>query len=326
MDGQMRILVVGAGAVGGYFGGRLAQAGRDVTFLVRPSRAKQIRSSGLQIISPHGDATIEPNLVTASEIQSAYDIVFLSVKSYGLASAMNDFAPAVGPHTVILPVLNGMRHMDVLEQRFGKETVLGGVCLVATQLDVDGRVIQLADFQSLTYGELDGKQTPRLETVDQAFGSAGFDASVSFHILQDMWQKWVQLASLGTITCLLRGNIGEIVAVAGGADLSLAALRECAAIASASGYPPSAAFLEEKAGQLTAAGSSLTSSMYRDLVRNAPVEVDTILGDLLDRGRKLRISTPILQAAFVNLSIYQRARNSGGSESASTLRQSARQH
>src|ERR1700752_2443595 len=102
----MKILVVGAGAVGGYFGGRLAEAGRDVTFLVRPRRAEQIRASGLRFISPHGDATIRPNLITASHVQSAYDIVFLSVKSSGLADAIEDFAPAVGPRTVILPVLN----------------------------------------------------------------------------------------------------------------------------------------------------------------------------------------------------------------------------
>ena len=304
----MRILIVGAGAVGGYFGGRLAEAGRDVTFLVRPRRAEQIRASGLRIISPHGDATIRPNLITASDVRSAYDIVFLSVKSYGLADAIDDFAPAVGPRTVILPVLNGMRHMEVLEHRFGKKPLLGGVCLVATQLDEEGRIVQLADFQSLTYGELGGKQSPRLETVDQALRGVGFDTSVSFHILQDMWNKWVQLASLGTITCLLRGNIGEIVAVPGGADLSLAALRECAAVSAACGYPPSTKFLEETKQQLQTAGSSLTSSMYRDLTRNAPVEVDAILGDLLERGRKLRIPTPLLKAAFVNLSVYQRAR------------------
>jgi 2-dehydropantoate 2-reductase len=307
-DEHLRILVVGAGAVGGYFGGRLAQAGRDVTFLVHARRAEEIRASGLQIISAHGDVTIQPKLITASELRSPYDIVLLSVKNYALTSAINDFAPAVGPSTVILPVLNGMRHMDFLEERFGNEALLGGVCLVATQLDANGRIVQLADFQSLAYGELDGKQTPRLRDVDRAMRGAGFDASVSDHIVQDMWQKWVQLASLGAITCLLRGNIREIVAVPGGADLSLAALRECAAVAAACGYPPSPKFLEEKEAEFTAAGSSLTSSMYRDLVRNAPVEVDSILGDLLTRGHRLGISTPILQAACVNLSMYQRAR------------------
>jgi 2-dehydropantoate 2-reductase len=306
----MRILVVGAGAVGGYFGGRLAQAGRHVTFLVRPKQAEQLQSQGLRILSPmHGDFTARPKTISAGQIASPYDVILLSVKSYDLASAMNDFAPAVGPRTVIIPVLNGMHHMDVLTERFGKDAVLGGVCYVATQVDLQGRIVQLADVQSLSYGELDGKKTSRIEAVHQTFQGAGFNTAISEDILRDMWQKWVFLASVGVITCLLRGNIGEIVAVSGGAELSLTALRECAAIARACGYPMSDVFMAENSTQLTARGSSLTSSMYRDLEDHAPrVEVDTILGDLLERGRKHGVSAPIVQAAFVSLSIYQQAR------------------
>jgi 2-dehydropantoate 2-reductase len=312
----MRILVVGAGAVGGYFGGRLVQAGRDVTFLVLPKRAEQIQSQGLQILSPmHGDFIARPKTITASQIASPYDVIFLSVKSYSLAAAIDDFAPAVGQQTEIIPVLNGMHHMDVLTQRFG-DAVLGGVCFVSTAIDSQGRIVQLADFQSLAYGELDGKKTSRIEAVHQEFSGAGFQASISTDILRDMWQKWVFLASLGAITCLLRGNIGEIVAAPGGAELCLSALRECAAIASAYGYPMSETFLAEKSAQLTAPGSKLASSMYRDLTEHARVEADTILGDLVDRGRKLAVSAPIVQAAFVSLSIYQqaqaRAKSAGG--------------
>jgi 2-dehydropantoate 2-reductase len=305
----MRILIVGAGAVGGYFGGRLAQAGRDVTFLVRARRAEQIQAQGLRILSPkYGDFTLRPKTITAAQIVSPYDIIFLSVKSYDLAAAIHDFAPAVGPRTVIIPVLNGMHHIDVLSERFGKDAVLGGVCYVATEVDSQGRIIQLADFQSLDYGELDGEKTPRIEAVHQVFQGAGFDTAISGDILLDMWQKWVFLASVGAITCLLHGNIGEIVAVSGGADLSLSALRECAAIADACGYPLPQAFLTEKSAQLTAPASSLTSSMYRDLKDQAPVEVDSILGDLIERGRKHGVSAPIVQAAFVTLTIYQQGR------------------
>lgn len=305
----MRILVVGAGAVGGYFGGRLVQAGRDVTFLVRPKQAEQMQSHGLWILSPmHGDLTLRPNTITAGQIASPYDVIFLSVKSYSLAGAIDDFAPAVGPQTVIFPVLNGMHHMDVLTQRFGNAAVVGGVCFVATQVDSQGRIVQLADFQSIIYGELDGKKTARIEAVHHTFQGAGFDAAISGDILQEMWQKWVFLASVGTITCLLRGSIGQIVAAPGGAELSLSALRECAAIAGACGYPMSDVFLAENSAQLTAPGSSLTSSMYRDLEDQARVEVDTILGDLLERGRKHGVSAPIVQAAFVSLAIYQQGR------------------
>jgi 2-dehydropantoate 2-reductase len=305
----MRILIVGAGAVGGYFGGRLAQAGRDVTFLVRPKRAQQIEAQGLRILSPtHGDLSLRPRTITAAQIVSPYDIILLSVKSYDLSAAIEDFAPAVGSKTVIIPVLNGMHHIDVLTERFGENAVLGGVCYVSTEIDSQGSIIQLADFQGLIYGELHGKKTSRIEAVHQVFQGSGFDSAISEEILRDMWQKWVYLAGVGAITCLLGGNIGEIVAVPGGADLSLSALRESAAIAGACGYPLSEAFLTEKSSQVTAPASSFTSSMYRDLKEQAPVEVDSILGDLIERGRKHGVSARIVQAAFVSLTIYQQRR------------------
>src|ERR1700733_6576805 len=149
----MRILVVGAGAVGGYFGARLAQANRDVTFLVRPKRAAEIAEMGLQVLSPHGDLTVHPKTVTADKIDGHFDVILVGVKSYALAAAMHDFAPAVGPETMIFPALNGMRHIDLLIERFGKHPVLGGVCLVATEVDEKRRIKQLAGFQSLIYGE-----------------------------------------------------------------------------------------------------------------------------------------------------------------------------
>ncbi len=305
----MRILVVGAGAVGGYFGGRLGQAGRDVTFLVRAKRAEELKAKGLQIISRYGDLVLHPQTITADRITGPYDVILLSVKNYSLSAAMNDFAAAVGPETMIFPMLNGMRHVDLLVKRFGKEAVLGGVCLVSTEVDDEGRIRQLTDFQRLIYGELDGRSTPRLQRLDETLRGAGFDARTSDNILRDMWQKWVQLATLGALTCLLRGNLGEILAVPGGAEIARMALNESSSIASANGHPQSAAFLEDQTAKLAAGGSQLTSSMYRDLKKGAPVEVDTILGDLLERGRKHGLATPILQAAYVNLAIYERGRD-----------------
>jgi 2-dehydropantoate 2-reductase len=305
----MRILVVGAGAVGGYFGGRLVEAGRDVTFLVRARRAGEIRARGLQILSPHGNLTVHPQTVTAERIASPYDLILLGVKSYALSSAMDDFAPAVGSGTMILPVLNGIRHIGLLTERFTKPCVLGGVCLVATEIDEEGRIQQLADFQSLIYGEIDGPTTPRLQAVDATLRGAGFDAAISGHIMQDMWQKWVQLATLGAINCLLRGNIGQIAAIPGGSGLCLSIFHECVDVANACGYPQTSAFLERQTADLTAQGSPMTSSMYRDLKKGLPVEVDTILGDLLHRGQQYGLKTPLLDAAFVNLSIYQQQRD-----------------
>jgi len=305
MRSAMRILIVGAGAVGGYFGGRLAQAGRDVTFLVRPARAKQLSRDGLRIVSPHGDAVLSPKVVSAEKIDTPYDLVFLSVKAYALEAAMNDFAAVVGPETMILPVLNGMRHIDLLAKRFGEHAVIGGVCLVAAETDDQGRVVQLADVQRLVYGERNGDSTPRLKTLDATLQGAGFDARLSPDIMQEMWEKWVQLASLGAITCLMRGTIGEIVAAPGGAKLSIDVLNESAAVGTACGYRPSEKMLSRHATAMTAPGSSLTSSMYRDLRKGAPVEADHILGDFIERGCVHGVATPLVKAALVNLRVYQ---------------------
>ncbi|MCW2238732.1 2-dehydropantoate 2-reductase [Azospirillum canadense] len=304
----MRILVVGAGAVGGYYGARLVQAGRDVTFLVRPAKAARLRRDGLRIASPHGDATLAPRLVTADALEGIYDLVLLSVKGYALDDAIEDFAPAVGPETMILPVLNGMRHMDTLTHRFGLGNVIGGVAVVATTVESDDRIRQIAEIQLLRYGELDGTLTDRIRAVDEAMRGTGIDAASSTDIIQAMWEKWVQLASLGAVTCLLRGPVGAVAAVPGGADVARAILGECAAVAAACGHRPSDGFLERQEGALTAAGSPQTSSMYRDLRAGAAVEVDTILGDLLDHARAHGVSVPLLQAAFVNLRVYRDSR------------------
>jgi 2-dehydropantoate 2-reductase len=302
----MRILVVGAGATGGVFGGRLAQAGRDVTFLVRPSRAESLRAHGLQITGVLGDLTLQPQLTVTGEIASTYDLILLGVKAYALEAAIDDFAPAVGPATTILPMLNGMRHIDLLVERFGERAVVGGVCIVSSTLDDRGRIVMLRDVQQLSYGERGGGLSPRTQALDAALQGAGFSARASEEILQEMWEKWVFLAALGAATCLLRGTVGAIAA-AGGSALALQMLDECVAVAAASHYPPREAFLANIRGQLTDASSQLASSMYRDLQQGRRVEADQILGDLLARAQRAKIDTPLVAAAYAQLRIYQSA-------------------
>lgn len=304
----MRILVIGAGAVGGYFGGRLAAAGRDVTFLVRARQAEIIRKQGLRIVSPHGDATLHPKLILADEIAGAYDLIILGVKAYSLEGVIHDFAAAVGPGTMIFPLLNGMRHLELLARQFGEGSVIGGACFIVAEVDKDGRIVQLTGIHRLVYGELTGGGSARMNALNQVMQGAAFEAGISDNILQDMWEKWVMLASLGAATCLMRANIGEIEAVSGGAELARAILDECSAISTACGYSPGAAFLARTQKMLVAPGSTLTSSMYRDLSKNAPVEVDQILGDLIARGRKLGVATPLLESACVNLRVYEAKR------------------
>jgi 2-dehydropantoate 2-reductase len=307
---HMRLLVIGAGSTGGYFGGRLAQAGRDVTFLVRARRDAQLRETGLQIVSPHGNVTVRPNLATAGDIDAPYDAVLLAVKAYSLDAAIPDFATAVGPQTAIIPMLNGMRHLDILEERFGKGAVVGGVCKVAATIDTDGRIVQLAQFQELAYGERDGSASPRMERLHAfmqgpGMQGAGFDARLSRSIEYEMWEKWTMLATLGGITCLMRGNIGEVVAAPGGASFILGFLDEVVSVVSAVGEAPKPAFLEAARKTLTTPDSTQSPSMFRDLQQGSPIEAEQIIGDLLARGARAGIATPLLASAYAHLSVYQ---------------------
>jgi 2-dehydropantoate 2-reductase len=305
----MRILVVGAGATGGYFGGRLLQHGRDVTFLVRSPRAALLARTGLLIHSPAGGAVLPaPPTVLACDLHVPYDLVLLSCKAYGLDAAMTDFAPAVGPHTAILPLLNGMRHLDLLDQRFGAGHVLGGRCMIAATLDEAGGVQHLNRTHTLTFGERDGTSTERLRAITAALAGAGFDARVSHTILQDMWDKWVFLATLAGITCLLRAPVGTIVAAPGGTAATLALLDDCCAVAKCCGHAPGANTLERARSILTEAGSTLTASMLRDLQEGRPIEADHVLGDMLARGAGALDARSVLSIVYAHLKVYEAGR------------------
>jgi 2-dehydropantoate 2-reductase len=306
---MMRLLVVGAGSTGGYFGGRLAQAGRDVTFLVRSRRAAELAAKGLEIVSPHGGFTLMPKTVPADSVGGHYDAILLTVKAYSLEEALEDIAPAVGPHTMILPVLNGMRHVDLLMARFGGEAVMGCVCKIAAHLDGQGRVVQLSKFHDLAYGEMNGVLSHRAGQLDAFMQNAGFDAKLSPAIKREMWEKWVMLATLGGITCLMRGSVGEIVAAPGGSRFINQFLDEVAGIAAAVGVPPGEEALAQMRAMLTAPGSAFTSSMYRDLRDGGPIEADQIIGDLLVRARQANIPAPLLTLAYAHLSVYQNRRS-----------------
>src|SRR5690349_12312335 len=252
----MRILVVGAGAIGGYFGGRLLQAGQDITFLVRPKRAAELASAGLVIKSPAGDVTLKnPPTVQADKLSEKFDVVLLSCKAFDLEDAIKSFAPAVGPNTSIIPLLNGMSHLDVLDGKFGRERVLGGLCAIAVTLNEKREVVQLAPMQSLGFGERDGKMSERVKAIAESFAKGNCGAGPSGHIMQDMWEKWVFLASLAASTCLMRTSVGNILAVAGGREFLLGMLDECSAVATAEGFAPGGPYFQRTRGLLTTEGS-----------------------------------------------------------------------
>ncbi|MBR0854924.1 2-dehydropantoate 2-reductase [Bradyrhizobium liaoningense] len=305
----MRILVVGAGAIGGYFGGRLLQAGRDVTFLVRPRRASELASAGLVIKSPNGDVTLNnPPTVQADKLTEKFDVVLLSCKAFDLDDAIKSFAAAVGPNTAIIPMLNGMRHLDILDQTFGAGRVLGGLCAIAATLNEKREVVQLQPMQSISYGERDGKLSDRVKAIDEAFKGGINGATASQNIMQDMWEKWVFLSTLAASTSLMRTSVGNILAAPGGRDFLLGMLDETSAIAAASGYAPGGPFFERVKGNLTTEGSPLTASMFRDIKAGLPVEADHVIGDLIARGDAAKVPVPKLRIAYTHLKAYENQR------------------
>jgi 2-dehydropantoate 2-reductase len=243
---MMRLLVVGAGSTGGYVGARLLQAGRDVSFLVRKQRADQLRAAGLRITSPHGDAILRPKVVTTDAIAEPYDVILIALKGFQLPAALDDIEPAVGPETMIMPVLNGMGHVQLLSDHFDQNNLVGCALKIATMLNDDGSVVQLTPLQDFAYGELNGSTTERIHALDEFMRAA---------------------------------NVGA---------------------------RPSENFLKQAHEQLTAKGSPLASSMFRDLQRRRPIEVENIIGDLVRHGEKLGIDTPLLSTAYCHLCVYQR--------------------
>ena len=319
----MRFLVVGAGALGGYFGGRLLHGGRDVTFLERPERAAQMASRGLVVRSPTGNLQLPaPPTIQAHQIEAPYDVVIVACKAYDLEPAMGAFAPAVGPQTSILPLQNGMRHLDLLVERFGRRPVLGGACQISAVLDEDGAIVHAGTGSTLLFGELDGERTARVAHLAQALGHARFDAQATGEIVQTMWEKWIHIATLASVTALLRSNVGEIVR-AGAQHIALDLLDECCRIAAFNARAPREQALARTRAALVEADSPLTGSMFHDIERGAPTECEHILGDLLRRGRWSTADTRLLPVAYAYVKAYEARRLREANDAAQALHRHA---
>jgi 2-dehydropantoate 2-reductase len=301
----MRILVLGAGAVGGYFGGRLAEAGADVTFLVRPSRAAALKDRGLVIESPMGDLRRPVQVAVEETLAGSFDTVLLTAKAYDLDQAIAAIRPAVGAATVILPVLNGLGHLDRLDIMFGAERVLGGVAYIGATLTADGVIRHLNRIHGITFGERAGGVSERVEAIAQAFAPTRLDAWTSDNIVLDMWEKFVMITSLAGMTCLMRGSVGDIMATEDGESLMLELLAECQAVATASGYSTRARHQEQCRAMLTERGSDNSASMRRDLEAGQRTEGEAVLGDMLRRAQAHGIATPVLRIAACHLQVHE---------------------
>jgi len=307
----MRIVSLGAGAVGGYFGGRLVEGGCDVTFLVREGRKASLQEHGLRIESSFGNFSAPVRAVTRDEIAAPADIVLLTCKAYDLASAIEAIRPAVGPKTAILPLLNGLSHIDDLNRVFGADRVLGGFAKIAVTMLPDGTIRHLNDWRYITFGEQSGAMSERLAALKASFDRTSVVAAAVPDVMAGMWEKLVHLATVAGATAVMRANIGEVARTEEGSALMIELLETNAAVAARAGFAPSAGFLDEYRALLSERRSTHTASMLRDMENKGPIEADHIVGYMLRKAREYGVDDRLLRVIYVNAKAYEERRQAG---------------
>jgi 2-dehydropantoate 2-reductase len=312
----MRILCLGAGAIGGYFGGRLVEGGAEVDFLVRENRQKQLDAGGLRIESKFGNCVVPVHAVTSAQASGPYDLVLLTCKAYDLSNAVATIAPFVGPETAVLPLLNGVAHIDRLNEKFGPRKVLGGVAKIAATLTADGLIRHLNDWRYVTFGEQHGEMSARVQALKAAFDRTSVIATAVPNIMQIMWEKVVHLSTVAGMTCAMRASVGEIARTRDGTEMMIQLLERNAEIASREGYPPSDAFLAEYRQLFNDQDSTYAASMLRDIQRNGPVEADHILGFMLAKATQHGVDPSLHRFIYVHLQAYEQHRAAAMREAA----------
>ncbi|MFA5985112.1 MAG: ketopantoate reductase family protein [Methylococcaceae bacterium] len=307
----MRILILGAGGIGGYFGARMHQAGGDITFLVRPARANYLATHGLQVFSPLGNIHITPKIITSAQdsIAGSFDAIILACKAYDLDTAIASIAPALTTEVVVIPLLNGFAHLSRLDAQFGRDRVLGGFAHLGVTLAPTGEIRHLNDLHHLVIGCRSKTFSPLLHSLAELLVRSGIDFSISENIEWEMWDKFIFLCALAGATCTMRCSVGEILQTHSGKGFIIGLLDECLAIAKAFGHTPSPEQLTAYQNQLSLPGSTTTASMLRDIEQKRKTEADHILGDMLRRAEKQGIDTPLLNIAYSHLQAYEIRRN-----------------
>ena len=288
----MKLAVFGTGGVGGYFGGRLAAAGADVTFIARGAQLEALRARGLRIESPKGDVTVRP--VTATDAPAslgAMDAVFFTVKMYDAEIAAASLAPLVGPGTVVIPFQNGVESVDILIRAVGREAVAGGTAYVAAVVTEPG-VIKHTAMDTLIFGELDGARSPRLERVLAACQPAGFDAKLSTDIHADIWAKFIRLTVFSGMTAVTRMPLGTSREDPDLYAMMEAAWQEGMAVARARGVTLAPGLLDEIRHMTASLPPHAKSSMLEDLERGKRLELPWLSGAIVRLGEASGVLTP----------------------------------
>lgn len=310
----MRYLILGAGALGGFFGGMLLKGGADVTFLVRPGRAAQLQRDGLIVKTQDGEELRTPvKTVQAGQLQGPFDVVLLCCKAYDLDQAMRDIAPAMGPNSVVVPLLNGVRHLSILKEKFGEKCVLGGLTIINAALLQNGVIQQSQIRINLTaIGELDGTLSSRCKAIKDSLEAGGISVQLADNILVLMWEKFFGFTCNATIATLTRSRAGVIARSTAGSSFVASVVEECARVITAAGYPPLAAFGTENTvrGLYSQSDSAYGPSILIDTEDGKPTEGEHTIGDMADHGARVGVNVPLLTAARCNLQAYEINRGS----------------
>ncbi|PMC34321.1 2-dehydropantoate 2-reductase [Bacillus sp. UMB0899] len=302
----MRILVVGAGGIGGYFGGRLVEKGEDVTFLVRNRRKQQLEKNGLVIRSIKGDYSFTPKLVTKDEKSDSFDIVLLSIKAYHLEETINDLKPFIGEKTVIIPLLNGVAHLSPIQQAFGKDKVVGGLCIIETTLNELGEVVHTSTFDQLVFGELDHSSTERIQQIATTFSGTKANFILSHHIKQDIWKKYLLITVMSSVTTLMRATMGPVRESDGGIEFIRGLFDEAAKIMRACDAPLPDDIVDVHMKTVANVSYDFKTSMQRDMEKGLSIEGKHLQGYLLQLAKEFNIETPMLKVVYQNLKVYEK--------------------
>lgn len=301
----MRFLVLGAGALGGYFGAKLIKGGADVTFLVRPARAAQLQRDGLIVKAQDGEIRSQAKTIQQGQLEGTYDVVLLCCKAYDLEGAVNAIAPAIGDQSVVLPLLNGVRQIDILTKTFGPQRVLGGLTVINVALMSDGTIQQSELRINITaIGELDGRMSSRCTAITMALEAGGIPVHITDNIVAGMWMKFFGFACSATIASLIRSRAGAIASSDAGAPFVSDVIEECTQVMTAEGYPPPSDTVGMVRGIFLQPNSNYGPSLLVDMEDGRPTEGEHTIGDMVERAARRGVAVPILNAALCNLQAY----------------------
>lgn len=298
----MNIVVIGAGAVGGYFGGKLAESGVPVEFLVREKRKQQLEARGLRVQSVHGDFTIQPQCVLSADQIENPDLVIIAVKNYQLDGAMKDLETLVQRGAKILPLMNGVQHFDRLVSDFGSDKILGGLCYVESTLNEIGDIVQKSMMQDIVFGSLSpATDVFFLQEVESIFKTSGVNVKMTSEILTEIWTKYIFLVTLSGITTVTRNPIGLALSDPVTFAFLMDMVEELTNLARTLEIKLPENFSNQMVNKIKKSNPEMTSSMHRDLQKGLPLELESLQGAILKIADDQKVPTPCTRAVFALL-------------------------